>query len=76
MILMRSVLISRKRTCVKLGCKKALDNGRIGAVFSHSRSDNTFDEQVKKSRDINDDVGFRPISMGRFTIWCKRGRGN
>ncbi len=40
----------QKTNLRQIGVQKALDNGRIGAVFSHSRSDNTLTNRLKITR--------------------------
>lgn len=48
----------QKTNLRQIGVQKTLDNGQIGAVFSHSRSDNTFDEQVKNHATLTMMSGF------------------
>ncbi|HHF6941210.1 TPA: adhesion and penetration autotransporter Hap [Haemophilus influenzae] len=54
----------QKTNLRQIGVQKALANGRIGAVFSHSRSDNTFDEQVKNHATLTMMSGFAQYQ------WC------
>lgn len=54
----------QKTNLRQIGVQKALANGRIGAVFSHSRSDNTFDEQVKNHATLTMMSGFAQYQWG------------
>lgn len=59
----------------QIGVQKALANGRIGAVFSHSRSDNTFDEQVKNHATLTMMSGFAQYQWGDLQFGVNVGAG-
>lgn len=65
----------QKTNLRQIGAQKALDNGRIGAVFSHSRSDNTFDEQVKNHATLTMMSGFAQYQWGDLQFGVNVGSG-
>ncbi|MEX4157794.1 adhesion and penetration autotransporter Hap [Haemophilus influenzae] len=65
----------QKTNLRQIGAQKALDNGRIGAVFSHSRSDNTFDEQVKNHATLTMMSGFAQYQWGDLQFGVNVGAG-
>lgn len=65
----------QKTNLRQIGVQKALDNGRIGAVFSHSRSDNTFDEQVKNHATLTMMSGFAQYQWGDLQFGVNVGEG-
>lgn len=65
----------QKTNLRQIGVQKALDNGRIGAVFSHSRSDNTFDEQVKNHATLTMMSGFAQYQWGNLQFGVNVGTG-
>lgn len=65
----------QKTNLRQIGEQKALDNGRIGAVFSHSRSDNTFDEQVKNHATLTMMSGFAQYQWGDLQFGVNVGAG-
>ncbi|MCK8973986.1 adhesion and penetration autotransporter Hap [Haemophilus influenzae] len=65
----------QKTNLRQIGVQKALDNGRIGAVFSHSRSDNTFDEQVKNHATLAMMSGFVQYQWGDLQFGVNVGAG-
>ncbi|HHF5803834.1 TPA: adhesion and penetration autotransporter Hap [Haemophilus influenzae] len=65
----------QKTNLRQIGVQKALDNGRIGAVFSHSRSDNTFDEQVKNHATLTMMSGFAQYQWGDLQFGVNVGVG-
>ncbi len=65
----------QKTNLRQIGVQKALDNGRIGAVFSHSRSDNTFDEQVKNHATLTMMSGFAQYQWGDLQFGVNMGAG-
>ncbi|HHF6399858.1 TPA: adhesion and penetration autotransporter Hap [Haemophilus influenzae] len=65
----------QKTNLRQIGVQKALDNGRIGAVFSHSRSDNTFDEQVKNHATLTMMSGFAQYQWGDLQFGVNVGTG-
>lgn len=65
----------QKTNLRQIGVQKALDNGRIGAVFSHSRSDNTFDEQVKNHATLTMMSGFAQYQWGDLQFGVNVGSG-
>lgn len=65
----------QKTNLRQIGVQKALDNGRIGAVFSHSRSDNTFDEQVKNHATLTMMSGFAQYQWGDLQFGVNVGAG-
>ncbi|MCK9647638.1 adhesion and penetration autotransporter Hap [Haemophilus influenzae] len=65
----------QKANLRQIGVQKALDNGRIGAVFSHSRSDNTFDEQVKNHATLAMMSGFAQYQWGDLQFGVNVGAG-
>ncbi|AXP59459.1 TPA: adhesion and penetration autotransporter Hap [Haemophilus influenzae] len=65
----------QKTNLRQIGVQKALDNGRIGAVFSHSRSDNTFDEQVKNHATLAMMSGFAQYQWGDLQFGVNVGAG-
>ena len=66
----------QKTNLRQIGMQKALGNGRIGAVFSHSRSDNTFDEQVKNYTTLMMLSGFAQYQWKDFQFGVSVGMGN
>ncbi|NXZ84085.1 autotransporter outer membrane beta-barrel domain-containing protein [Haemophilus influenzae] len=65
----------QKTNLRQIGVQKALANGRIGAVFSHSRSDNTFDEQVKNHTTLTMMSGFAQYQWGDLQFGVNVGAG-
>lgn len=65
----------QKTNLRQIGVQKALANGRIGAVFSHSRSDNTFDEQVKNHATLTMMSGFAQYQWGDLQFGVNVGSG-
>ncbi|HHF3526955.1 TPA: adhesion and penetration autotransporter Hap [Haemophilus influenzae] len=65
----------QKANLRQIGVQKALANGRIGAVFSHSRSDNTFDEQVKNHATLAMMSGFAQYQWGDLQFGVNVGAG-
>lgn len=65
----------QKTNLRQIGVQKALANGRIGAVFSHSRSDNTFDEQVKNHAILTMMSGFAQYQWGDLQFGVNVGTG-
>lgn len=65
----------QKTNLRQIGVQKALDNGRIGAVFSHSRSDNIFDEQVKNHATLTMMSGFAQYQWGDLQFGVNVGAG-
>ncbi|KIP49649.1 S-adenosylmethionine tRNA ribosyltransferase [Haemophilus influenzae] len=65
----------QKANLRQIGVQKALANGRIGAVFSHSRSDNTFDEQVKNHATLTMMSGFAQYQWGDLQFGVNVGAG-
>ncbi|HHF6438510.1 TPA: adhesion and penetration autotransporter Hap [Haemophilus influenzae] len=65
----------QKTNLRQIGGQKALANGRIGAVFSHSRSDNTFDEQVKNHATLTTMSGFAQYQWGDLQFGVNVGAG-
>lgn len=65
----------QKTNLRQIGVQKALANGRIGAVFSHSRSDNTFDEQVKNHAILTMMSGFAQYQWGDLQFGVNVGAG-
>ena len=66
----------QKTNLRQIGMQKALGNGRIGAVFSHSRSDNTFDEQVKNYTTLTMLSGFAQYQWKDFQFGVSVGMGS
>lgn len=65
----------QKTNLRQIGVQKTLDNGQIGAVFSHSRSDNTFDEQVKNHATLTMMSGFAQYQWGDLQFGVNVGAG-
>lgn len=65
----------QKTNLRQIGVQKALANGQIGAVFSHSRSDNTFDEQVKNHATLTMMSGFAQYQWGNLQFGVNVGTG-
>lgn len=65
----------QKTNLRQIGVQKTLDNGQIGAVFSHSRSDNTFDEQVKNHATLTMMSGFAQYQWGNLQFGVNVGTG-
>ncbi|MCK9140424.1 autotransporter outer membrane beta-barrel domain-containing protein [Haemophilus influenzae] len=65
----------QKTNLRQIGVQKALANGQIGAVFSHSRSDNTFDEQVKNHATLTMMSGFAQYQWGDLHFGVNVGAG-
>ena len=66
----------QKTNLRQIGMQKELGNGRIGAVFSHSRSDNTFDEQVKNYTTLTMLSGFAQYQWKDFQFGVSVGMGS
>ena len=66
----------QKTNLRQIGMQKVLGNGRIGAVFSHSRSDNTFDEQVKNYTTLMMLSGFAQYQWKDFQFGVSVGMGS
>ena len=65
----------QKTNLRQIGMQKALGDGRIGAVFSYSRSNNTFDEQVKNHAILTMVSGFAQYQWGDLQFGVNVGTG-
>ena len=65
----------QKTNLRQIGGQKVLGDGRIGAVFSHSRSNNTFDEQVKNHATLTMVSGFAQYQWGNLQFGVNVGTG-
>lgn len=65
----------QKTNLRQIGVQKALGDGRIGAVFSYSRSNNTFDEQVKNHATLTMVSGFAQYQWGDLQFGVNVGTG-
>ena len=65
----------QKTTLKQIGVQKTLDNARIGAIFSHNHSSNTFDEQVDNKAQLIMLSGFAQYQFGDFQVGLNTGFG-
>ena len=65
----------QKTNLRQIGVQKALGDGLIGAVFSYSRSNNTFDEQVKNHATLTMVSGFAQYQWGDLQFGVNVGTG-
>ena len=65
----------QKTTLKQIGVQKTLDNARIGAIFSHNNSSNTFDEQVDNKAQLTMLSGFAQYRFGDLQLGFNTGFG-
>ena len=65
----------QKTTLKQIGVQKTVDNTRIGAIFSHNHSSNTFDEQVDNKAQLTMLSGFAQYQFGDFQVGLNTGFG-
>ena len=65
----------QKTTLKQIGVQKTVDNTRIGAIFSHNHSSNTFDEQVDNKAQLIMLSGFAQYQFGDFQVGLNTGFG-
>ena len=59
----------------QIGVKKKVDNGRIGAIFSHGRANNTFDEQISNQMDLTMVSAFAQYQWHDWLLGVNAGYG-
>ena len=65
----------QKTTLKQIGVQKTLDHVRLGAVFSHNHSSNTFDEQVDNKAQLTMLSGFVQYRLGDLQVGLNTGFG-
>ena len=59
----------------QIGVKKKVENGRIGAIFSHGRANNTFDEQTSNQMDLTMVSAFAQYQWHDWLLGVNAGYG-
>ncbi|ENS7519335.1 autotransporter outer membrane beta-barrel domain-containing protein [Neisseria gonorrhoeae] len=59
----------------QIGMQKNLGSGRVGILFSHNRTGNTFDDGIGNSARLAHDAVFGQYGIGRFDIGISAGAG-
>ena len=59
----------------QIGVKKKVENGRIGAIFSHGRANNTFDEQISNQMDLTMVSAFAQYQWHDWQLGINAGYG-
>ena len=59
----------------QIGAKKKVKNGRLGAIFSHSRANNTFDEQISNQMDLTMVSAFAQYQWHDWQLGINAGYG-
>ena len=59
----------------QIGVKKKVENGRIGAIFSHGRANNTFDEQISNQMDLTMVSAFAQYQWHDWQLGVNAGYG-
>ena len=59
----------------QIGVKKKVENGRIGAIFSHGRANNTFDEQISNQMDLTMVSAFAQYQWHDWLLGVNAGYG-
>lgn len=59
----------------QIGMQKNLGSGRVGILFSHNRTENTFDDGISNSARLAHGAVFGQYGIGRFDIGISAGAG-
>lgn len=59
----------------QIGMQKNLGSGRVGILFSHNRTENTFDDGIGNSAQLAHGAVFGQYGIGRFDIGISAGAG-
>lgn len=59
----------------QIGMQKNLGSGRVGILFSHNRTENTFDDGIGNSARLAHSAVFGQYGIGRFDIGISAGAG-
>ncbi|WP_308033902.1 adhesion and penetration autotransporter App [Neisseria bergeri] len=59
----------------QIGMQKNLGSGRVGILFSHNRTENTFDDSIGNSARLAHSAVFGQYGIGRFDIGISAGAG-
>ena len=59
----------------QIGVKKKVGNGRIGAIFSHGRANNTFDDQISNQMDLTMVSAFAQYQWHDWQLGVNSGYG-
>lgn len=59
----------------QIGMQKNLGSGRVGILFSHNRTENTFDDGIGNSAQLAHGAVFGQYGIGRFDIGISTGAG-
>lgn len=59
----------------QIGMQKNLGSGRVGILFSHNRTENTFDDGISNSARLAHSAVFGQYGIGRFDIGISAGAG-
>ncbi|MFQ3085747.1 autotransporter outer membrane beta-barrel domain-containing protein, partial [Neisseria meningitidis] len=59
----------------QIGMQKNLGSGRVGILFSHNRTENTFDDGIGNSARLAHGAVFGQYGIGRFDIGISAGAG-
>ena len=59
----------------QIGAQKKVENGRLGAIFSHGRANNTFDEQISNHMDLTMVSAFAQYQWHDWQLGINAGYG-
>ena len=59
----------------QIGAQKKVENGRMGAIFSHGRANNTFDEQISNQMDLTMVSAFAQYKWHDWQLGINAGYG-
>ncbi|MDK7280720.1 autotransporter domain-containing protein, partial [Haemophilus seminalis] len=59
----------------QIGAQKKVENGRMGAIFSHGRANNTFDEQISNHMDLTMVSAFAQYQWHDWQLGINAGYG-
>ena len=59
----------------QIGAQKKVENGRMGAIFSHGRANNTFDEQISNQMDLTMVSAFAQYQWHDWQLGINAGYG-
>lgn len=66
---------SQQTNLRQIGMQKNLGSGRVGILFSHNRTENTFDDGIGNSARLAHGAVFGQYGIGRFDIGISAGAG-
>lgn len=66
---------SQQTNLRQIGMQKNLGSGRVGILFSHNRTENTFDDGIGNSARLAHGAVFGQYGIGRFDIGISTGAG-